>query len=254
MESKTEPILRTTELEKRFGGLTAVDHVNFSIDYGELHCLIGPNGAGKSTIFNLLTGQLSPTSGEIYFKNEDITNLDIHSRARRGISLKFQSPRIYQQMSVSKNILTPLLRGSKGSAERDERLDELLSMIGLQAERDAIAGDLSHGQQQWLEIAMAISIEPDMLLLDEPTAGMTMEETVETGNIITELNKSGITVVVVEHDIKFIHQIAESVTVLHQGDILFQGTPDEVSNNEEVQRVYLGQTAEGSPDKWDMED
>ncbi len=254
MESQTNPILRTDGLKKQFGGLTAVDGVSLSIEQGELHCLIGPNGAGKSTIFNLLTGQLTPTSGDIYFKNEKITNLGIHNRARRGISLKFQSPRIYQKMSVQENIRIPLFRGLTDSESQETRLNELLSMIGLQGERDTIAEDLSHGQQQWIEIAMAISINPDLLLLDEPTAGMTMEETVKTGDLITELNEDGITVVVVEHDIKFIHQIAENVTVLHHGDILFQGTPEEVSNKKEVQRVYLGKTAEDSPEQWDMED
>ena len=254
MESQTNPILRTDGLKKQFGGLTAVDDVSLSIERGELHCLIGPNGAGKSTIFNLLTGQLTPTSGDIYLKNEKITNLGIHNRARRGISLKFQSPRIYQKMSVEENIRTPLLRGLTDSESQETRINELLSIIGLQGERDTIAEDLSHGQQQWIEIAMAISINPDLLLLDEPTAGMTMEETKKTGDLITELNEDGITVVVVEHNIKFIHQIAENVTVLHHGEILFQGTPEEVSNNEEVQRVYLGKTAEDSLEQWDMED
>jgi branched-chain amino acid transport system ATP-binding protein len=233
-------ILRTEGLTKQFGGLTAIDDVDYRMPYGEVNCLIGPNGAGKSTFFNMLAGQLSPTAGRIVYKDEEITELEPHQRARRGLSIKFQDVNVYPELSVRENLRIPVQR-----YERDEDIatviDELLALIDLEEQAGFDVDRLSHGQQQWLEIAIATAINPDLLLLDEPTAGMTIEETEATGELIQSLADRGMSVIVVEHDITFVEQIAERVTVLHHGAIFAEGTVDEIKNDEEVQKIYLGE-------------
>lgn len=233
-------ILRTEGLTKRFGGLTAIDDVDYRMPYGEINCLIGPNGAGKSTFFKMLGGQLRPTDGRIIYKDQDITDLEPHERARRGLSIKFQDVNVYPELSVRENLRIPVQR-----YERDEDIadviDELLALIDLEAQAGADVDRLSHGQQQWLEIAIATAIQPDLLLLDEPTAGMTIEETEETGELIRSLADQGMSVIVVEHDITFVEQIAERVTVLHNGAVFAEGSVDEIKNDEAVQKIYLGE-------------
>jgi len=234
------PILRTEGLTKRFGGLTAIDDVSYRMPPGEIRCLIGPNGAGKSTFFNMLAGQLRPSSGRIIYKGEDITELEPHDRARRGLSIKFQDVNVYPELSVRENLRIPVQR-----YEPDENIpatiDRLLGQINLGGKATFDVDRLSHGEQQWLEIAIATAIGPDLLLLDEPTAGMTIEETEETGELIQSLAEQGMSIIVVEHDITFVEQIAERVTVLHDGRIFAEGSVAEIKDNEDVQKIYLGE-------------
>lgn len=235
-----QDILRTEGLTKRFGGLTAIDDVNYRMPYGEISCLIGPNGAGKSTFFEMLAGQLRPTAGRIIYKDEDITELEPHERARRGLSIKFQDVNVYPELSVRENLRIPIQRYERNEDIADA-IDELLALIDLDGKAGFDVDRLSHGEQQWLEIAIATAIGPDLLLLDEPTAGMTIEETEETGELIQSLSDQGMSVIVVEHDITFVEQIAERVTVLHNGAVFAEGTVDEIKSDEEVQKIYLGE-------------
>ncbi|MFC6987949.1 ABC transporter ATP-binding protein [Haloplanus sp. GCM10025708] len=244
-ETDERLILETDGLTKRFGGLTAVDDVDFELPEGELRCLIGPNGAGKSTFLKLVTGAHSPTSGTVRFDGEDITGLEPHDRVRRGMSLKFQQISTYQALTVEQNLRVPTQRIRSGQ-EATDRVEELLDIIGLSDRRTERAGSLAHGDQQWLEIAMAMATDPKLLLLDEPTAGMTVEETQETGELIQDLVDEGVTILVVEHDINLVRQIADRVTVLHQGRIFTEGTVEEITADEDVKRIYLGKAAEGS--------
>jgi len=173
-ESDENIVLRTESLTKDFGGLRAVDSVDYELPADELRCLIGPNGAGKSTFFKLLSGQLQPTEGSIYFQGEEITNLEPYARARRGISLKFQNISVYPSLTVRENLRIPVQRHA---ADVDGRITELIELAQLNGLGDDIVDNLSHGQQQWLEIVMSMAIDPELLLLDEPTAGMSIEET-----------------------------------------------------------------------------
>ena len=233
------PILTTKNLNKRFGGLHAMNGVGLNVERGELRCLIGPNGAGKSTLFKLILGTYPPTSGEVWFNGENITKLLPYRRVEKGISIKFQVPGIFQDLPVEQNLLIALQhRLSKAAAKAE--LERLLTLLDLQAARTQRAGELSHGQQQWLEIGMAIALSPSLLLLDEPTAGMSPVETFKTGELVKRLNEDGMTVVVIEHDMAFVRQIARKVTVLHFGKIFVEGSLDEIINNEEVARIYLG--------------
>jgi branched-chain amino acid transport system ATP-binding protein len=238
-------ILRTEGLTKRFGGLTAVDDVSFGLPAGEIRCLIGPNGAGKSTFLKLVTGTHRPTEGTVHFDGEDITGVEPHVRVRRGMSLKFQRISTYRELTAEQNLRVATQRIHDGR-EATRRIDELLDTIGLSAQRQAVAGSLSHGDQQWLEIAMAMATDPKLLLLDEPTAGMTIEETRETGELIQNLVEDGMSILVVEHDINLVRQIADRVTVLNQGSVLMEGTVAEVTGSEDVKRIYLGKQAEGT--------
>ena len=232
-------ILETQGLKKFFGGLYAINGVDLKIEEGELRCLIGPNGAGKSTLFKLILGTYQPSNGKILFKGSDITGLRPHLRIQRGLSIKFQVPGIFLELPVEQNLRIALQRARTGAALEDE-LERLLELIDLRHQRDELAENLSHGQQQWLEIAMAVALQPAMLLLDEPTAGMSPEETYKTGDLVKRLNASGMTVVVIEHDMAFVRQIAKRVTVLHFGQIFDEGSLDEIVANEDVVRIYLG--------------
>lgn len=238
-ESINQPILETEGLTKRFGGLTAIEDLDYQLPANELRCLIGPNGAGKSTFFKLLSGKLEPTSGTIRYRGNDITNLSPHERARRGISLKFQNISVYPDLSVRENLRIPVQRYTRG--DLDERINEFVGIARLKGKQDTIVDRLSHGQQQWLEIAMSMAIDPDLLLLDEPTAGMTIEETRDTGELITSLKEDrDVSIIVVEHDVNFVRQIADWVTVLHNGQLFAEGAVEDIETNEEVQRIYLG--------------
>lgn len=244
-DDERESILRTEGLTKRFGGLTAVDGVSFDLPKGELRCLIGPNGAGKSTFLKLVTGAHAPTEGSVYFDGEDVTSLKPHARVRRGMSLKFQQISTFRELSVEQNLRVATQR-VHDEPDATRRIDELLDTIGLTARRGVQAGSLPHGDQQWLEIAMAMATEPKLLLLDEPTAGMTIDETRETGEMIQDLVGEGMSILVVEHDINLVKQIADRVTVLHRGKIFTEGTVEEITGDEAVKRIYLGKEAEGA--------
>ena len=232
-------ILETRGLTKYFGGLYAINGINLAIEEGELRCLIGPNGAGKSTLFKLILGSYQPSEGAILFKGDDITTLRPHLRVQRGISMKFQVPGVFLELLVEQNLRIALQRAHRGDALEQE-LERLLELIDLGRQRSELAANLSHGQQQWLEIAMAVALQPSMLLLDEPTAGMSPEETFKTGELVKKLNASGMTIVVIEHDMSFVRQIAKRVTVLHFGQVFDEGSLDEIVSNEDVVRIYLG--------------
>jgi branched-chain amino acid transport system ATP-binding protein len=238
--SSREAILSTKGLTKKFGGLTAVDSVDFSVDEGELRCLIGPNGAGKSTLLELITGQLSPTEGDIYFDSNDLTDMEPHKRMDAGISVKFQSPHIYETLSVAQNLRVPLQRTDR---DIEAVLEETLDRIALADNADEPASDLSHGEKQRLEIGMAITLDPEFMLLDEPVAGMSVDETADIAELIRSLHADGMTFLVVEHDMEFVRKISEQVTVLNQGSILRQGPIEEIEADEEVRRIYLGENA-----------
>ena len=233
-------ILETRDLNKWFGGLHVTNGVSFRLEPGQIHCLIGPNGAGKSTFFRLVLGEHTPSSGQILFENQDITREQSFARIRRGISVKFQVPGVFKALSVRHNLEIALQRRLFGEALEAE-IDRLLAFLNLQAQAGELAGVLSHGQKQWLEIGMAVSLEPKLLLLDEPTAGMTPDETFATGEMIQALNARGVSVLAVEHDMAFVRQIAHQVTVLHFGQVFAQGTIDEIVNDDSVAAIYLGQ-------------
>jgi branched-chain amino acid transport system ATP-binding protein len=232
-------LLETRGLTKRFGGATVIDDLNFSVEEGALHCLIGPNGAGKSTLFKLIVGRHRPTAGSIWFRGHDLTNLPTAQRIRAGISIKMQVPGIFPDLPVTQN-LTIALQRQFGRAETRREVDRLLDFVGLTADATKPASQLAHGQKQWLEIAMAIGLRPRLLFLDEPTAGLSPNETFKTGEMVLALKREGMTILVVEHDMTFVRQIAESVTVLHVGKLFAEGTIDEISANEDVQTIYLG--------------
>ncbi|WP_131117867.1 ABC transporter ATP-binding protein [Lichenihabitans psoromatis] len=234
------PLLETRKLNKHFGGLQVTADVNLALEPGELHCLIGPNGAGKSTLFRLILGEYAPSSGQVFYDGRDITALQPHDRIRRGISVKFQVPGIFGALSVSQNLEIALQHHLEGHSLRGE-IRQQLDFLNLAAEAAQLAGNLSHGQKQWLEIGMATSLKPELLLLDEPTAGMSPEETRATGEMVRALRAEGMTVLVVEHDMDFVRQVASRVTVLHFGHIFAQGSIDDIMANDRVAEIYLGQ-------------
>jgi ABC-type branched-subunit amino acid transport system ATPase component len=245
----TEAILETSDLTKRFGEFTAVDSVDFSIEQGETKAIVGPNGAGKTTFQNLLTGKLYATEGDIMFKGQNISSLAPHERAKRGIIRKYQITSIYESMSVIEN-MRMALRGSTTSIKKllltnddediSERIQELLKIGNLHSKASVTAGELSYGEQQWLEILMTVGAEPDLLLLDEPTSGMSISETDTTVELISDLSDAEeMSIIVVEHNMEFIQLVSDSLTVLHQGEIIASGTGDEIKSDSTVQKVYL---------------
>lgn len=233
------PIIETRNVMKNFGGVRATDDLSLSIQAGELHCMIGPNGAGKSTFFKLLMGTIRPTSGTIHFKGEDITRLQPHKRARRGLGIKFQNMQVYQELTVYQNFFVPLRRHYK-PYQMPELVDRLLRRIHMTGLENEVVKNLSHGQQQWLAIGQAIALEPEVLLLDEPAAGMGPEETASTADILNQLNADGMTVIVIEHDMEFIRSLHSRTSVLHLGTLFAQGSFEEIERNEDVLRIYLG--------------
>lgn len=235
-------------LSKRFGGLEAVHSINLSVRSRELRCIIGPNGAGKTTLFNMITGQVKPDGGQVIFEGKDITGMKQYKISRRGIIRKFQVPTVFEDLIVADNLIIAAMGGHRLGCKnffcRDdqETLDlanEIMEAIHLSDRANELAAHLSHGEKQWLEIGMVLAHRPRLMLLDEPTAGMSPHETKETSEIIKRISKD-ITTVVIEHDIKFLKQIGENVTVMHQGAVLVEGTFDEVANMQQVRDVYLG--------------
>jgi branched-chain amino acid transport system ATP-binding protein len=233
------PLLETRKLNKRFGGMQVTADVDFTLESGELHCLIGPNGAGKSTLFRLILGEYAPTSGVILYEGNNVTALEPHERIRRGMSVKFQVPGIFKSLSVRQNLEIALQHHLEGHGLAGE-IQRQLAFLNLSEDAAQLAGNLSHGQKQWLEIGMAVSLKPRLLLLDEPTAGMSPEETHATGEMVKSLNADGMTVLAVEHDMAFVRQVAARVTVLHFGRIFAQGSIDSIVADERVAEIYLG--------------
>lgn len=244
-----EIILRASNVGMKFGGFRALNDVSVDISRGQLTAIIGPNGAGKSTLFNILSGAFPPSEGRIVFEGRDITGRRQHRFARMGIAKSFQITNVFplltalenvriavQALKVRYDIWTPRRR----HAEFAEKAAELLDLVGLAHHRERHAENLAHGEQRALEIAMALASDPRLLLLDEPTAGMSPEETVTMMGLITKLAEDR-TVVLVEHKMKLIMGISDRVVVLHHGELLADGKPDEIRANDEVRRVYLGQ-------------
>jgi urea transport system ATP-binding protein len=248
------PFLLAAEgLNKSFSGFRAIRDLSFYLDPGELRTVIGPNGAGKTTFLDLITGRTAPDTGTIVFEDShSLTNLTADQIYRLGIGRKFQTPTVYTDHTVWENLLLALegkrgvwssLFGRLDSTQRD-RIDGILRTINLVAQRDTKAGALAHGQKQWLEIGMLLAQDAKLLLVDEPAAGMTDEETAKTGDLLLSLAGKH-TIVVIEHDMVFVRQISagRKVTVLHQGSVLCEGPVDQVQSNEKVIEVYLGRKA-----------
>ena len=243
------PMLEVTGLGKRFGAFAALQNVSVAFPAGQLSAIIGPNGAGKSTFFNLISGALAPSSGKVVFEGRDITGLAQHQFARIGIAKSFQITNLFKQLSAFENVRVAaqmrqsrfeLFKPRAALYEVAEQADALLRRVGLADLRHKNAGELAHGQQRALEIAMALASQPRLLLMDEPTAGMSPEETGVMMDLITALAAER-TVVLVEHKMKLVMGICQRLVVLHQGELLAQGTPAEIRANPEVRRVYLGQ-------------
>ena len=241
-------ILAAEGVSKTFDGFKAISNLNFYVDEGELRTVIGPNGAGKTTFLDLITGRTKPDTGAIQWRGEtELTKLSEYQIYRLGIGRKFQTPSVYGDHTVFDNVLLSL-EGSRGvfaalfartTRTQRERIFEILKTIGLADKAHAKADSLAHGQKQWLEIGMLLAQNAKLLLVDEPAAGMTDEETAKTGELLLSLAGRH-SIIVIEHDMVFVRRIAKKVTVLHQGSVLCEGTVDEVQNSERVIEVYLG--------------
>ena len=237
----TGVLLETRDLGMRFGGVQAVSGVNFTLMEGELRCLIGPNGAGKSTFFKLLTGQLVPTQGQVLYRGKDISHSNTHDIARLGIGIKTQVPSVFDGLTVQENIWVAANR-RRSSAQTNAMVDETLTRIGLTSVAHRLVGQLAHGQRQWVELSVLLAAEPELILLDEPAAGMTHDEVHKTAALIRDINQTR-SLIVVEHDMQFIRMIASKVTVLDQGRVLAEDHVDAIMRNQQVRDVYLGKRA-----------
>ncbi len=235
----TDVILDVRNVTKHYGGIRALDGLSLQVARSEIHCVLGPNGAGKSTFFKMLMGTERPTSGSILYDGHDVTHLQAFERARLGLSVKFQNLRTFGDLTVFQNLFIPLRR-TCGPAEIPDRIIDILRQVRLPGVENRLVRHLSHGQQQWLAIAMSIASRPRLLLLDEPTAGLSAEETERTAEIIHEVNSEGMTVVVIEHDMGFIRSLKARTSVLHYGRLFAQGSFDEIAANEQVRHIYLG--------------
>jgi branched-chain amino acid transport system ATP-binding protein len=243
------PILVAEGISKRFGGFTALKDVSVAFEAGKLAAIIGPNGAGKSTFFNILSGAFPPSAGRVRFEGREIAGAPQHEFARMGIAKSFQITNVFPYLSAFENVRVAaqariaryqLWRRRESLAATSERAEELLATVGLPRQRDRAAQDMAHGEQRCLEVAMALAAEPRLLLLDEPTAGMSPEETRVMMALIERLAAER-TVILVEHKMKLVMGLAERLVVLHHGELLAEGTPAEIRANDEVRRVYLGQ-------------
>jgi branched-chain amino acid transport system ATP-binding protein len=254
-----ETLLQTQRLRKEFGGLVAVDDVDFAVPDGAIVSLIGPNGAGKTTFFNMLTGVYKPTYGRVLFNGEDLTGKPPHAFTQRGIGRTFQNIRLFQNMTALENVLVGMhvrLKGNLFEAllrtprvrreerEARERARELLEFSGLRRRDDVIGKNLSYGDQRRLEVARALATQPKLLLLDEPTAGMNPQETADFTSFVGRLREEqGLAVLLIEHDMRVVMGISDRVTVLDYGEKIAEGTPKEIQRNERVIEAYLGTAA-----------
>jgi len=238
-DKESDVLLELKNVTKDFGGIKAVNDFSMTVNKGELRCLIGPNGAGKSTIFKLIMGVYGPSSGKVYLNNKEITKLPTWKRARQGLSIKMQIPGVYGDLSLRDNIRIAVQKYcSKDEIETE--IDRLINVVGIEILGNPLVKYLSHGQQQWLEMAMSLGSKPELLLLDEPVAGMGPDETEFTAKIIKRLNDSGLTIIFIDHDMEFVRRIAEKVTVLHYGCLFAEGSLEEIEENEAVIKIYLG--------------
>jgi branched-chain amino acid transport system ATP-binding protein len=247
-------LLQVDNVRKHFGSLVAVDGVSLAIEPGELRAIIGPNGAGKTTFFNLISGFFPPTSGTIKLGGEDISGLSPEARVGRGMARTFQITEIFPELSVADNLriavevaagygLRPWIGGS-ARREVEGRVTELMNLAGLAAKRDLRVGALSHGEQRAAEIMMSLALRPRLLMLDEPTAGMGDQETYEIARLIRRLHRQqGLTIMLIEHDMRMVFNLADRIMVLAEGKVLAEGAPDEIAGSEAVQAAYLGKAA-----------
>ena len=244
-------ILETQDIRKQFGALVAVDDVSLAIERGSLHSIIGPNGAGKTTFFNVVSGTLDPTSGRVFFKGQDITDLPMHRTIHRGIGRSFQITNIFPNLTVLENVrlAAQALDGKRARIIRShlnlraplERAREVLDQVGLSSRADLAARTLPHGDQRKLELGMILAPDPEVLMLDEPTAGMAAEQVPELLDLIQTIQATGEkTVVLVEHNMNVVMRVSDRITVMHQGRVLAEGTPAEIAADSEVQTAYLG--------------
>jgi urea transport system ATP-binding protein len=251
-----ETIVDVREVTVNFSGFKALNELNFSIERGELRVVIGPNGAGKTTLLDVITGKLRPTSGKVVFQPSDcppreISRLGVEDIARLGIGRKFQTPNVFKSLTVLENLKLSI-KSQRGvgstlmapfSQNGRSHIQEILETIGLTAKAGVPAGILAHGEKQWLELGMLMAQDPELLLVDEPVAGMSPRESERTGNLLLAMARKH-TLLVIDHDMTFVRQIASKVTVLHEGRLLCQGSMKEVQNNPKVIEVYLGQHKE----------
>ena len=243
----TDEVLGTRRLSKRFKGFTAVDNVDLSVQKGHIHALIGPNGAGKTTVLDLICGKTRATEGSIKFRGKELTRMSEHNIVRSGVGRKFQNPSIYEDLTVFENLEVSYPAGRsvigalafKRDAEVIEAVEEVAKTIFLSDMLHQEAALLSHGQKQWLEIGMLLIQKPDLLMLDEPVAGMSVAERKKTAELLRVITENH-TVLVIEHDMQFVGDIADRVTVMHQGQVLSEGSIDHVKQDPKVIEVYLG--------------
>ncbi len=248
MGKKSGTILYLDGVSVSFDGFRAINNLSLVLDRGEMRAIIGPNGAGKTTMMDIVTGKTRPDEGEVYFDGAvDLTRHDEADIATMGIGRKFQKPTVFEGHTVENNLVLSL-KGPRSifpalfhrrSAEEDRRIDEILAVTRLEAKRNDMAANLSHGQKQWLEIGMLLAQDPKLLLVDEPVAGMTDAETVETARLLKDIARTH-SVIVVEHDMHFVRELGVKVTCLHEGSVLSEGSLDHVSSDPRVIEVYLG--------------
>jgi urea transport system ATP-binding protein len=253
LQSNTAPegILRVEGITVSFEGFLVLNRLNFSVERGELRVVIGPNGAGKTTLLDVITGKVRPNAGRVFFRDRDITRLHEQQIAGLGIGRKFQTPNVFKSLTVLENLKLALKtrRGVLASLATvftrngTSRIDEILQTIGLTGRAYHPAGLLAHGEKQWLELGMVMLQDPELLLVDEPVAGMTPRESEKTGELLMSMARKH-TLLVIEHDMTFVRQIASTITVLDEGQILCEGTVNEVQKNPKVIEVYLGQDRE----------
>lgn len=230
-----------------FNGFHAINGLNFEVAKGELHCLIGPNGAGKTTALDLICGKIKPSSGKVILDDRVLSSLEEHEIARAGIGRKFQVPSVFVDLTVLENLEVAYSKNTSilwnvftfNRSKEYEGLKKLAELVSLQDKLETKAGHLSHGQTQWLEIAMLLAQDPELILMDEPTAGMTQQETRKTAELFNKL-KGKHTLIVVEHDMSFVKEICDVISVMHQGKLLAQGSVQEIESNADVKSAYLG--------------
>lgn len=245
-------ILEVHDVNKRFGGLQALNNVNLSIDEQTVHAIIGPNGAGKSTLLNCFVGRLTPDTGTVMFNGKSLLGIQPHEINQAGVARVFQTPEIFSDLTLVENIMIPAFAKRDGSfllnawprvddaAEIRDKALHMLEDVGLAEKRDVVTGSLSRGDKRRLELAMCLVQDPKLLLLDEPTAGMSRADTNNTIDLLKKIGERGITKIVIEHDMHVVFSLASKISVLAQGTVIAEGTPDEIKGSEKVQEAYLG--------------
>ncbi len=245
-------LLRVENATMSFDGFVAINDVDLTVEKGQMACIIGPNGAGKSTLFNLITGHLTPTVGKVFFHDRDITGLAPHTICQLGMGRSFQRTNIFPRLSVFENVQVAVLSHARKTlnfltpAKKlvQEETYALLEDVGMVDEAQSISGTLSYGYQKQLELGITLASEPEILLLDEPTAGMSPQETTNSIALVDRIARErGLTLLFTEHDMDVVFSVADKITVLHQGAVLAEGAPNEVKDNPDVQRIYLGEAA-----------